>query len=99
VQTLLHWCANNAAFIVDVSRVYANSSLENGKKQNQSVHTHCISENFQSGTGKKDKNALEINYQHFKGFPNFSIFVVKYQSFKKFSIRWRVSRYILSGDN
>jgi len=29
------------------------SSSEDGKKQNQSVHTHCISENFQSGTRKK----------------------------------------------
>jgi len=25
VQTLLHWCDSNAVFIVDVSRVYANS--------------------------------------------------------------------------
>jgi len=44
---------------------------------------------------KQDKNALEIGYQHFKRSPNFSIFVVKYQSFTKFSIRWPVSRYTL----
>jgi len=44
---------------------------------------------------QKDENALEIGYQHFKGSPNFSIFVVKYQSFTKFSIRWLISRYIL----
>jgi len=50
VQTLLHWCDSNAVFIIVVSRVYANSSSEYGKKQNQSVHTHCISENVQSGT-------------------------------------------------
>jgi len=53
VQTLLHWCDNNEVFIVGVSRVYAHSSSEDGKKQNQSVHTHCISEHFQSGTRKK----------------------------------------------
>jgi len=53
VQTLLHWCGNNALFIVDVSRVYAKSSSEESKKQNQSVHTYCISDNFQSGTRKK----------------------------------------------
>jgi len=53
VQALLHWCDSNAVFIVDVSRVYANSSSEDGKKQNQSVYTHCISDNFQSGTRKK----------------------------------------------
>jgi len=53
VQTLLHWCDSNALFIVDVSRVDAISSSEDGKKQNQSVHTHCISENFQSGTRQK----------------------------------------------
>jgi len=53
VQTLLHWCDSNAVFIDDVSRVYANASSEDGKKQNQNVHTHCISENFQSDTRKK----------------------------------------------
>jgi len=51
LQTLLHWCDNNAAFIVDVSRVYANSLPQKiGEKQNQSVHTHRIFENFQSDT-------------------------------------------------
>jgi len=53
VQTLPHRCDSNAVFIVDVSRVYAISSSEDGMKQNQSVHTHCISEIFQSGTRKK----------------------------------------------
>jgi len=33
------------------------------------------------------KNALDIGYQHFKRSLNFNIFVVKYQSFTKFSIR------------
>jgi len=94
VQILLHRCDSNAVFIVDVSRVYTIFSSEDGKKQNQNVHTHCISENFQWYTRKKDKNALEIGYQHFKRSPNFNIFVVKYQSFTKFSIRWPVSRYI-----
>jgi len=37
---------------------------------------------------QKDKNALQIGYRHFKRSPNSSIFVVKYQSFTKFSIRW-----------
>jgi len=58
VQTLLHWCDSNAVFIVDVSRVYANSSSEDGKKQNQSVHTHCISENFRVVHDKMDKKGL-----------------------------------------
>jgi len=47
------YCDSNTVFIVDVSRVYAISSSEDGKKQNQSVHTHCISENFQNGARKK----------------------------------------------
>jgi len=34
VQTLFNWCDTNTVFIVDVSRVYANSSSEDGKKQN-----------------------------------------------------------------
>jgi len=41
---------------------------------------------------KRIENALEIGCQHFKRFPNFNIFVVKYQSYTKFSIRWPVSR-------
>jgi len=53
VQALLHWCDSNAVFIVGVARMYANSSSEGGKKQNQSVHTHCVSDNFQSGTRNK----------------------------------------------
>ena len=53
VQTLLPRCYSNAVFIIGVSRVYTIYSSEDGKKQNQSVHTHCISENFQSGTRKK----------------------------------------------
>jgi len=53
VKTLLHWCDSNAVFIVDIPRVYANSSSEDGKKQNQSVHTHCVSDIFQSGTRNK----------------------------------------------
>jgi len=59
------------------------------------AYSHCISDNFRSGIRKNDKNALEIGYPHFKRSPNFSIFVIKYQSFAKFSIRWPVSRYIL----
>jgi len=39
VHTLFHWCDSNAVIIIDVSRVCANSSSEDGKKQNQSVHT------------------------------------------------------------
>jgi len=54
LHTLLHWCDNNAVFIVDVSRVYAKSlSQKIGKKQKHSAHTRCISENFQSGTRTK----------------------------------------------
>jgi len=59
--------------------VYANTSSEDGKKENQSVHTHCISENFQSGSRheKRIESALEIGYQHFKRSSNCSLFMVK----------------------
>jgi len=53
VQTLLHSCDNNVVFIVDVSRVCAISFSEDDKKESRRVHTHYISENFQSGTRKK----------------------------------------------
>jgi len=54
LQASLHWCDNNAVFIDDVSKVYANSfPQKTGKKQNKSVHAHCISENFQSGVRTK----------------------------------------------
>jgi len=69
VQKLLHWCDSNTVFIVDVSRVYAISSTEDGKKQHQSVHTHSISEHFQTGTRKKDKKYLKIGCQHFNDLP------------------------------
>jgi len=95
LEIVWSYCDSNAVFIVDVSRVHAISSSD-GKKQNQGVHIHCISENFRSGARKKkDKNTLEIGYQNFKRSPNFNMFVVKYQSFTKFSIRWPVTRYIL----
>jgi len=47
LQTLLHLCDKNAVFIDDVLRVYPNSLPQKiGKKQNQNIHTHCISESF-----------------------------------------------------
>jgi len=58
VQTLLHWCDSNAVIVVDLSRVYVKSSSEDGKKQIKSVHTHCISENFQSDTRKNGLKML-----------------------------------------
>jgi len=39
-------------FIVDVSRVYANS-LPQMARNKIKAYTHCISENFQSGTRTK----------------------------------------------
>ena len=52
--TLLHWYDNNAVFIVNVSRVHTKSIPQKiGKKQNESIHTHSISENLQSGTRTK----------------------------------------------
>jgi len=54
VPILLHWFDSNAVFIVDIQEC-ANSSSEDGKKQSEIVHTHCISDNFQSDTRKKDK--------------------------------------------
>jgi len=46
VQTLLHWCDSNAVFIVDVSRVYANSLLQKMARNEIKAYTHCISGNF-----------------------------------------------------
>jgi len=95
VKTLLHWCDSNAVFIADISRVYANSLPQKMARNKLKTYAHCISENFQCYTNKRIKNALEIGYQHFKRSPNSNIFVVKYQSFTKFSIRFSVSKYIL----
>jgi len=53
VQTLLHSCDSNAVFIVDASRVYANSLPQKMAINKIKAHTHSISENFQSGTRKK----------------------------------------------
>jgi len=67
---------------VDFCRVYANSSSEDGKKQNQSVHTHtAFLTIFRVVHETKDKNALEIRYQHFKRSPKFSILPIIYEIF------------------
>ena len=43
-------------FVVDVSTVYVTSCSEDGKKQNQSVHTHtAFPKIFRVVHGKKDK--------------------------------------------
>jgi len=39
VRTLLHWCDSNAVFIVDVSRVYANSLPQKMARSKIKVHT------------------------------------------------------------
>jgi len=65
-------------------------------QETKSKRTHTAFRNiFTMVHEHKDKNALEIGYQHFKRSPNSSIFVIEYQSFTKFSIRWPISRYIL----
>jgi len=100
LQTLLHWCDSNAVFIVDVSRVYANSLPQKMARSKIKAYTRtAFLTIFRVVYEKKNTNALQTGYQHFKPFPNSSIFVVKYQSFTKFSIRWPVSGYILQGDN
>jgi len=76
VKTLIHWCDSNAVFFVDVSRVFANSLPQKMARSKIKAYAHCISENFQSYTNKRIKNALEIDYQHFKPSPNSNIFVV-----------------------
>jgi len=53
VQTFRHWCDSNAVFIVDVSRVYANSLPQKMARNKIKAYTQCISENFQSGTRTK----------------------------------------------
>jgi len=96
VQALLHWCDNNAVFFVDVSRVYANSSsLRWQETKSKRTHTAFL-KNF-SVTRTKGKKCLSNRLPtiHFKRSPNSNIFVVKYQSFTKFSIRLSVSKYIL----
>jgi len=43
LQALLHWCNNNAVFIVDVSKVCANSRPQKtGKKQNMLLNTKSL---------------------------------------------------------
>jgi len=53
VKTLLHLCDSNAVFIVDVSRVYANSLPQKMARNKIKVYAHCIFENFQSVTRTK----------------------------------------------
>jgi len=53
MQTLLHWCDSNAVFIVDVSSVHAYSLPQKMARNKIKAYTHCISENFQSGTRTK----------------------------------------------
>ena len=74
------------------------SSSDDGKKQNPSVHTLHFWNISEWYSNKRIKTALEIGYQHYQPSPNSNIFVVEYQSFTKFLIRWPVSKYILSGD-
>jgi len=50
VKTLFHWCDSNAAFIVDVSKVHANSLPQKMAKDKIKAYAHCISDNFQSVT-------------------------------------------------
>jgi len=41
LQTFLHWWDNNTVFIVDFSRVYANSTSEY-RQETKSKHTHTL---------------------------------------------------------
>jgi len=67
-------------------------------QETKSKRTHTAFLNiFRVVHEKRIKNALEIGYQHYKPSPNSNIFVVKYQSFTKFLIRWPVPKYILPG--
>jgi len=88
VGTLLHRCDSNAVFIVDVSRVYANSLPQKMARSKVKVYTRtAFLKIFGVVQEKRRKNTLETGCQHFERFPNSSIFVVKNQSFTKFSIR------------
>jgi len=61
LQTFLHWCDNNAVFIVDVSRVHANSFSEDGQ-ETKSKRSHILHfRNFSEWhANKRIKTALEI---------------------------------------
>jgi len=89
VQTLLHWCDSYAVFIADVSRVYANSLPQMARSKIKAYASTAFLKIFRVAHRKKDKNTLDTGYQHFEPSPNSStgLFVIKYQSFTKFSIR------------
>jgi len=42
LQTLFHWCNNNTVFIVDVSRVCANSLPQKIRQETKSKRTHTL---------------------------------------------------------
>ena len=76
LRTLLHWCDNNAVFIVDVLRMYANSlPQQTSKKQNQSVHTAFL-KIFRVVHEQMDKKCLRNTniLNDFPRFDNFQIF-------------------------
>jgi len=56
--------------------VYAIPSSEDGKKQNESVHTPSFLKMFRLVDKKRIKNALEIGYRHFKRSPSFNVFMI-----------------------
>jgi len=55
VQTLLHWCDSNAVFIVDVSRVYANSHQKMARSKIKAYTRIAFLKNFRVVHEKKDK--------------------------------------------
>jgi len=78
VQTLLHWCDSNAVFIVDVSRVYANSLSQKMARNKIKTCTHtAFLKIFRVVHEQKDGNCLRNRHQHYKPSPNSNIFVVK----------------------
>jgi len=76
--------------------MYANSLPQKiCKKQNQSVHTHtAFLKVFRVVHEQEDEKCLRNTnmLNCLPRFDNSSVFVVKYQSFTKFSIRWPNSR-------
>jgi len=77
---LLHWCDSNAVFIVNVSKVYANSLPQKISRNKIKAYTYCISVLHE----QKDKNVLEIGCQHYKPSPNSNIFVINTNHLRNF---------------
>ena len=83
LQTLLHRCYNNTVFIVDVSKIYANSLPQKiGKIKNQSIDTHCISWDFQILNIKFSWLEYKISFYSLNASANVKIATQCFENFR-----------------